>query len=158
MLSFPVIKRVQGCSQQRTRIQVTSECINFAQRTPRCAMHSREYSACLFVYFFECFVGLFELITFDPFYKSNNTLILRALAELQHDFGHSQCYANRTRPTPRLVRFASLQMSSMHVALPLMHSEMCIISILHIVHSFIILGIHISKFDISVHSYKSIYQ
>ena len=93
-------------------------------------MHSREYSACLFVYFFERFVGLFELITFDPFYKSNNTLILRALAELQHDFGHSQCYANRTRPTPRLVRFASLQMSSVHVALPLMHSETCIISIL----------------------------
>ena len=74
-------------------------------------------------------MGLFGIITFDPFYKTNNTLILHALAELQHDFGHSQCYANRTRRQSRLVRFASLQMSSMHVALPLMHSETCIISI-----------------------------
>ena len=50
--------------------------------------------------FFNLFVGLFGIITFDPFYKTNNTLILHALAELQHDFGHSQCHANRTRRPP----------------------------------------------------------
>ena len=87
-------------------------------------------------------MGLLGLITFDPFYKTNNTLILRALAELQHDFGHSQCYANRTRPTPRLVRFASLQMSSMHVALPLKHSETYVISILtHLVVILTLFGV-----------------
>ena len=82
-------------------------------------------------------MGLIGIITFDPFYKTNNTLILHALAELQHDFGHSQCYANRTRRQSRLVRFASLQMSSMHVALPLMHSDACIIVlIMHVlIHS-----------------------
>ena len=84
--------------------------------------------------FFNLFVGLFGIITFDPFYKTNNTLILHALAELQHDFGHSQCYANRTRRQSRLVRFASLQMSSMHVALPLMHSETWIICIIYHLH------------------------
>ena len=49
-------------------------------------------------------MGLLGLITFDPFYKTNNTLILRALAEWQHDFGHSQFYANRTRHTPAPAR------------------------------------------------------
>ena len=35
--------------------------------------------------FFNRFVGLLGIITFDPFYKTNNTLIFHALAELQHD-------------------------------------------------------------------------
>ena len=65
-------------------------------------------NACLFVYFFNLFVGLFGLITFDPFYKTNNTLILHALVAMQLDFGHSQCFANRTRRQSRLVRFATL--------------------------------------------------
>ena len=58
-------------------------------------------NACLFVYFFNLFVGLFGLITFDPFYKTNNTLILHALVAVQLDFGHSQCFANRTRRQSR---------------------------------------------------------
>ena len=83
------------------------------------------FQFCLFIYFFNLFAkqwkSLFGLITFDPFYKANNTLIilLHALAAVQHDFGHSQCFANRTRRQSRLVRFATLKMSSMYVALPL---------------------------------------
>ena len=42
-------------------------------------------------------MGLFGLITFDPFYKTNNTRILHALVAVQLDFGHSQRFANRTR-------------------------------------------------------------
>ena len=114
--------------KSRDRALISRNC------TPRCATHSHAASAvhltcsaCLCCLpFFNLFVGLFGIITFDPFYQTNNTLILHALAELQHDFGHSQCYTNRTRRQGRLVRFASLQMSSMHVALPLMHSETCI--------------------------------
>ena len=61
---------------------------------------------------FNLLVGLFGLIAFDPFYKTNNT---------QTEPNH--------HPHPRLVRFATLQISSMHVSLPLMHEETCIISI-----------------------------
>ena len=43
----------------------------------------------------------------------------------------SQCYASRARLQSRLVRFASLWMSSMHVALPLMHSETCLIALVY---------------------------
>ena len=76
-------------------------------------------------------MGLFGLITFDLFYKTNNTLILHALVAVQHDFGHSQWV--QTELDARAVSFGSQHCKCpqlMHVALPLMHEEMCIISIL----------------------------
>ena len=82
-------------------------------------------SLVLFVYFLNLFMGLFGLHS-TRFIKLNNTLILHALVAVQLDFRHSQCFANRTRRQSRLVRFAT----SMHVALLLMHEEMCIISII----------------------------
>ena len=46
---------------------------------------------------------------------------MHLIVAVQLDFGHSQCFANRTRQQSRLVRFATLSS---------MHEEMCIISII----------------------------
>ena len=90
-----LLKWVQGHVANSGRVFKSHECTP----THRVQCIWRATLVYLFT-FFNLFVGLLGIITFDPFYKTNNTLILHALAELQHDFGHSQCYANRTRPPP----------------------------------------------------------
>ena len=94
---FSLTARSAKCAQQKSIMHCVWSCgmqIRYAKRTPMQLqlpgvqrtpaptqrLHAVNLtcstaSACYLFTFFNLFVGLFGIITFDPFYKTNNTLI-----------------------------------------------------------------------------------
>ena len=116
------------------------------QRTPTQRLHAVHLtcSACLFVYLINLFRSgdSTARITLEPFQRTKHTLISSYTSWCYGNMhsgtgGHRCAYANWTRrhiirlECIRLVRFALLvNVLIMNVALPLMHSDACIIGIL----------------------------